>query len=328
MKIHQRKFKSLQDNIKMFLNFKEIIFFASFLFVYAKDESLNMRQIKEDIAKTSIVTYKKTITSEENALSFLNELKNDSGLKVEHLPNVGAFLITYHDMERMGSRKRSLLRMVDDFKMTFDEDDYVTFPEDPSLRDVDIQVPDEPEEDLPNDRDGIDILVPDEPEEDLPNDRTLDQTIPPKDVYFYDQWALQKLSNEADINAQEGWAAYIAATNGATDNEEVIVAVIDTGVKYDHEDLKDVMWQNPGEIAGNGIDDDKNGFVDDVYGVDFLNNPYSGDPYDKVDDHVDQGAVGHGTHCAGIIAAKENSAKGIAGVASYTNGKVYIFVFG
>merc|ERR1712223_2072842 len=83
----------------------------------------------------------------------------------------------------------------------------VTFPEDPSLRDVDIQVPDEPEEDLPNDRDGIDILVPDEPEEDLPNDRTLDQTIPPKDVYFYDQWAPQKLSNEADINAQEGWAA-------------------------------------------------------------------------------------------------------------------------
>ena len=318
MKIHQRKFKRLQDNIKMFLNFKEIIFFAVFLFfsVYGKDESLNMRKIKENIAKTSIVTYKKAITSEENALSFLNELKNDSGLKVEHLPNVGAFLITYHDMERMGSRKRSLLRMVDDYEMTFDEDGFVTYPEDPSLRDVDIPIPDEPEEELPNDRDGIDILVPDEPEEDLPNDRTLDQTIPPKDVYFEDQWYLQKLDNDADINAQEGWAEYISATNGATDNEEVIVAVIDTGVKYDHEDLKDVMWQNPGEIAGNGIDDDDNGIVDDVYGVNYFDN--SGDPHDK--------DSGHGSHCAGIVAAKENSGKGIAGVASYTNGKVSIYV--
>ena len=316
----QSKSKSLEDNIKMFLNFKEIIFFAVFLFfsVYGKDESLNMRKIKENIAKTSIVTYKKAITSEENVLSFLNELKNDSGLKVEHLPNLGAFLIIYHDMERMGSRKRSLLRMVDDYEMTFDEDGFVTFPEDPSLRDdVDITIPDEPEEELPNDRDGVDILVPDEPEEDLPNDRTLDQTIPPKDVYFEDQWALQKLDNEADINAQEGWAEYISATNGATNNEEVIVAVIDTGVKWDHEDLKDVMWQNPGEIAGNGVDDDENGIIDDVYGVNYFDNPNSGDPHDK--------DSGHGTHCAGIIAAKENSGKGVAGVASYTNGKVYNF---
>ena len=121
MERQQRKLGSLQDNINMFLNFKEIIFFASFLFVYAKDESLNMRKIKEDIAKTSIVTYKKTITSEEKALSFLDQLKNDPGLKVEHLPNVGAFLITYHDKERMGSRKRSLLRMIDDYEMTIDE---------------------------------------------------------------------------------------------------------------------------------------------------------------------------------------------------------------
>ena len=272
--------------------------FAVFLFfsVYANDESLNMSKIKENIAKTSIVTYKKAITSEENALSFLDELKNDFGLKVEHLPNLGAFLITYNDMERMGSRKRNLLRMVDDYEMTFDEDGFVTFPEDPSLR-------------------VVEIPIPDEPEEELPNDRTLDQTIPPKDVYFEYQWALQKLDNEADINAQEGWAEYISATNGATDNEEVIVAVIDTGVNYDHEDLKDVMWKNPGEIAGNGVDDDNNGIVDDVYGVNYFDN--SGDPHDK--------DSGHGSHCAGIIAAKENSGKGIAGVASYTNGKVSIY---
>ena len=100
-------------------------------------------------------------------------------------------------------------------------------------------------------------------------------------------------------------------------DEEVIVAVIDTGVKWDHEDLKDVMWKNPGEIAGNGVDDDENGIVDDVYGVNYIDDPNSGDPHDK--------DSGHGTHCAGIIAAKENSGKGVAGVASYTNGKVNIF---
>ena len=300
--------------VVMPLNFKAIIFFASFLFfyVYAKDESLNMRKMKENIAKTSIVTYKKALTSEENVLSFLNELKNDSGLKVEHLPNLGAFLITYNDMERMGSRKRSLLKMVNDYQMTFDEDAFVAIPEGPSSReDVDIPVPDEPVEELPNDRDGYDIPLPDEPVEQLPNDRNLDQTIPPNDVYFNDQWALQKLSNQADINAQEGWTEFLSHTNAAT---EVIVAVIDTGVKYDHEDLKDVMWHNPGEVAGNGVDDDNNGIVDDMNGVDFFEN--SGDPNDN---------DGHGTHCAGIIAAKENSGRGIAGVASYTDGKVHNF---
>ena len=132
--------------------------------------------------------------------------------------------------------------------------------------------------------------------------------------YFSAQWYLDKLDNEADINAQEGWAEYIDATNGGTNNEEVIVAVIDTGVKYDHEDLKDVMWQNPGEIAGNGIDDDDNGIVDDVYGAVYIHGETSGDPYDH---------SGHGTHVAGIIAAKENNRKGVAGVASYTNGKVH-----
>ena len=181
----QSNSKSLQDNTKMFLNFKEIIFFASFIsFVYAKDESQNMRKIKENMGKTSIVTYKKAITSEEDVLSFLNELKIDSGLKVKRLPNIGAFLITYQEMERMENEKTNLMRIVDDYNMTYDENGFFTYPEDPILRDVDIQVPDEPEEDIPNDRDGIDILVPDEPEEEIPNDRTLDQTMPPNDKYF------------------------------------------------------------------------------------------------------------------------------------------------
>ena len=185
-KKQQSNSKSIEDNTKMFLNYKEIIFFASFIsFVYAKDESQDMRKIKENMAKTSIITYKKAITSEENVLSFLNELKIDSGLKVKHLPNIGAFLITYQEMERMENEKTNLMRIVDNYKMTYDENRFFTYPEDPILRDVDIQVPDEPEEEIPNDRDHIEILVPDEPKEEIPNDRTLDQSIPPNDKLFY-----------------------------------------------------------------------------------------------------------------------------------------------
>src|ERR1700741_1857527 len=53
---------------------------------------------------------------------------------------------------------------------------------------------------------------------------------------------------------------------------QIIVGVLDSGVDYMHEDLKDVMWTNPGEIAGNGIDDDKNGYIDDIHGWNFMGN--------------------------------------------------------
>lgn len=85
---------------------------------------------------------------------------------------------------------------------------------------------------------------------------------------------------------------------------EVVIAVLDTGVDTAHPDLADAIWTNPGEIPGNGIDDDANGFVDDVHGWDFA----SGDN-DVSDDH------GHGTHVAGIAAARTNNGIGVAGVA-------------
>lgn len=93
--------------------------------------------------------------------------------------------------------------------------------------------------------------------------------------------------------------------------ETIIVAVVDTGVDYRHDDLKDVMWKNPGEIAGNGIDDDGNGYVDDIYGINTLVRDRQGNAtVDIMDKH------NHGTHVAGSIGAAQNNGVGIAGIAS------------
>jgi len=83
----------------------------------------------------------------------------------------------------------------------------------------------------------------------------------------------------------------------------VVVAVIDSGVDYDHEDLADNMWVNTAEIPDNGIDDDGNGYIDDYYGVDIVSRQGNGDDTN-----------GHGTHVAGIIAARNNNV-GVLGVA-------------
>lgn len=101
---------------------------------------------------------------------------------------------------------------------------------------------------------------------------------------------------DADIDAPETWDL----TRGAAD---VVVAVIDTGVAYTHPDLAANAWINAGEVPGNGVDDDGNGYIDDVYGYDFYN--FDADPFD---DH------GHGTHVAGTIAAVGDNGVGVVGV--------------
>ncbi len=94
-------------------------------------------------------------------------------------------------------------------------------------------------------------------------------------------------------------------------SEEIIVAVIDTGVDYNHEDLKNVMWVNRGEVAGNGLDDDQNGYVDDVHGINLLERNTNGEGTgNPMDDHL------HGTLSAGIIGAEQNNKIGITGIAS------------
>ena len=105
------------------------------------------------------------------------------------------------------------------------------------------------------------------------------------------------------IKATDVWTGF------TTGDSSVVIADIDTGVEYTHPDLASNMWRNPSEIAGNGVDDDGNGYVDDVFGIDVTDaNEVPGGPENPMDDH------GHGTHVAGTIAGVGNNGAGVAGI--------------
>lgn len=132
------------------------------------------------------------------------------------------------------------------------------------------------------------------PPEDEPDDKKIDPR-------YSEQWGLNNEgqtggTEDVDINAPEMW-------ENIRGDKNVILAVIDTGINYIHDDLKDNIWVNEGEVPGNGLDDDGNGVVDDVHGFNALDN--SGDP---MDDH------GHGSHCAGVIGAEGQNTVGGSGV--------------
>ncbi|MBM4148674.1 MAG: hypothetical protein FJ224_06490 [Lentisphaerae bacterium] len=123
----------------------------------------------------------------------------------------------------------------------------------------------------------------------------------PNDPSFSQLWGLHNTGQaggtvDADIDAPAAWAYGVGST-------QVVVGVVDTGMDLDHPDLAANLWTNPGELPGNGLDDDGNGYVDDVHGFNAVSNNVPPE-----DDHY------HGTHVSGTIGAVGSNAVGVAGV--------------
>lgn len=128
----------------------------------------------------------------------------------------------------------------------------------------------------------------------------------PSDARYDEQWGLENTGQAVNGHAAGFAGVDIDAPNAwqyGKGSDEVVVAVIDSGVDYNHEDLAANMWVNEGETPGNGVDDDGNGVVDDVHGFNAVDG--SGDPDDD---------LGHGTHVAGIMGAVGDNGRGVAGV--------------
>ena len=140
-----------------------------------------------------------------------------------------------------------------------------------------------------------------------------DFNVPFNDPLLSDQWhyinncdlSVAETSRPgADINVKDAWRL-------CAGDPDIIVAICDEGVKYNHPDLIDNMWVNEDEIPGNGIDDDNNGYVDDIHGWNFLSTT----DYPKEISWSEDGDKGHGTHVAGTVAAVNNNGLGVGGVA-------------
>lgn len=117
----------------------------------------------------------------------------------------------------------------------------------------------------------------------------------PNDPDFNQQWSLETQNNGADINISGVWQKSVGS-------QDYVVAVVDEGVDISHRDLKANLWTNTGEIPGNGIDDDNNGYIDDVHG------------WNAYESNGDLIASRHGTHVAGIVGARGDNNRDVTGV--------------
>jgi len=131
----------------------------------------------------------------------------------------------------------------------------------------------------------------------IDNNRTFFMYAQPNDSRYGDSghWGMNSSKGSYHINVEDVWDSFTGDAN-------IVVGVVDTGINYNHPDLKDNVWINPNETS-NGLDDDNNGYVDDIHGINTING--TGNPND------DQS---HGSHCAGTIGAVGNNGQGVAGV--------------
>jgi len=264
--------------------------FLLFVIIEAAQISPNVheQQLNEQAQRTKIISYQKDELTEKRIFVAIDTMKKKFKCNIEHLPFLGVFIITFEDLNDALACSSTLPDDVvvasdaltkvglGDMKNFGSEPEFKVFKQDGTFNVSSRDTPDDPR--------------------------------------FGGQWSLQDQPNQADINAQEAWEEYQNHMKSKK-GQDVIVAVIDTGVDFTHEDLKHVMWNNPNEIPGNGIDDDGNGIIDDIHGANFVDY---GEPGNPMDDY------GHGTHCAGIIKAEANNEKGVAGVASFSNDRIKV----